>query len=424
MILEITEYNDNLEVIEEQTVFEISDFDFNVLDASPGTIDDTVSVTGLTTKISDLFNQFAAQLKFITGQTHWYTQNVNFIRILDTVTRTVNAIGGDYATISTAITDLKKYRLNGACVVDVAAGSYTENLNFTDLTIPGTLLVRGDTRVIAGFGYVHGLVVSSAIANAGVGTITLSRSGAGNIDLTVACSTTNPDFNAAGVVPGDIVLVWDGVTLVERIVGTVTTNVIRATGTWPAVVTGYTIYICPNRIINASAAISINFDNDNISLQGFYVKSSTASAYGLYVNTARKINSYNNLISMTGATSNGVGIAGNGYLNCNAANGIFAAVGYNLLNGARLIADYTKISCNGAANTVGIYARNNTMVSAIGLQAVDNPAAAPAGSIGLYASGMTYIDGQATGSKILGFNATANPTAGSDGNRNSYIYSS
>jgi hypothetical protein len=82
------------------------------------------------------------------------------VRLLDGITKTVKAAGGDYTTIQSAIDFFEGGKLVTDCTIEVDAGTYTENVVISaalHTTGDGQLLVQGDTRDLAGLSYVNGV---------------------------------------------------------------------------------------------------------------------------------------------------------------------------------------------------------------------------------------------------------------------------
>ena len=101
----------------------------------------------------------------------------------------------------------------------------------------------GDSRSAAGVSFVDGFTSPSV---SGSGTISLSNSG--NI-LTIAGSTTNPDFGVMGFVTGDTAIVYDNSNAINRmIVSTVTAQTLTFTTTCPTIgTTGSAVALLPNK---------------------------------------------------------------------------------------------------------------------------------------------------------------------------------
>ena len=210
--------------------------------------------------------------------------------IIEDVTVTVGG-GGDFATIQDAIDWFKNWIVKGTCYIDVDAGAYDEAVVFANLLIaPGAYLVlRGDTRVLAGLTYIDGVAANRAsLANGGSGTCALSIDGTRTV-ITVTGATTSPDFDADGWVNGDRILVFaDDGNQYERIISATLNNTITITVALPAGATvgndGTAVALVPDRSIERSVAgICCNVVGcEGVALSGWYLESSTgASCNGL-----------------------------------------------------------------------------------------------------------------------------------------------
>lgn len=87
------------------------------------------------------------------------------VRLLDGITKTVKAAGGDYTTIQDAYDYFAGGKLVTDCTIEVDAGTYTEALLLDDLLVasPDQLEIIGDTRALTGFGYVNNVHPGSAV---------------------------------------------------------------------------------------------------------------------------------------------------------------------------------------------------------------------------------------------------------------------
>jgi hypothetical protein len=96
----------------------------------------------------------------------------DYVQLLDGVTKTVKAAGGDYTTIQDAIDFFSGGKLVTDCTIEVDAGTYSEALTISsDLHTTGSseLLIEGDTRDLAGLSYVNGVDSSTATWAAATG---------------------------------------------------------------------------------------------------------------------------------------------------------------------------------------------------------------------------------------------------------------
>lgn len=224
------------------------------------------------------------------------------------VTRTVGA-AGDHLTIQAAIDWFANRRVNyGANVIDVDAAAYDEAVEFSDIVLAAgaTLTLEGDTRALVGISYVDGASCNrAAIANGGSGVCALAN--AGN-NITVTGTVGNPDYDAAGLVNGDRILVYDnaGATTIETI-DSVLNNVITLTAAAPAVGNDATsICILPDRSIERTAAgpcIQVSSVR-GVSIDGWYLESAAgASCHGIAADTAALVVAEN---TATNVEDNGI----------------------------------------------------------------------------------------------------------------------
>jgi len=191
----------------------------------------------------------------------------------DIVYRVIDAnetynVPSDTATIAVALGKFEKKLLVANGKISVAAGTYSGPHTLKDILTSdsGFLTIEGDTRDIVGFGFVHGSNPTLTPANGGSGVITLSN--VGN-DITVARATTNPDFDAAGIVSGDTVWIAgdNGITGVYT-VSSALNNVITLTGAAPTIGgNGSVIVVIPNRRLDNLVAFK-SF-NGKVLLRGF-----------------------------------------------------------------------------------------------------------------------------------------------------------
>lgn len=222
-------------------------------------------------------------------------------------------------------------------IVTYEAGSHTIDLS----NIIDKITIQGDTRGLAGLSYMHGSTVVSTATGAGVGTITLSSSGN---DVTVACSTTNPDFST--LLAGDKLLICNtSKVIAEYEIASVSGNTITLTTSAPTINSkAACITIVPNRTI--STALSIDHEN-RITFQGFkFTSVSTISGKAEFKNCV-----WDNI------ATNAILVNGGDVLFTNAENTIVRAtdIGLNVLKGGKVDG---KINVNKA--TTGIEISENS----------------------------------------------------------------
>lgn len=197
----------------------------------------------------------------LTGSSGVLTLDSNEVPVIvDSVTKTVQAAGGDFTTIQGAVDFFKNKLIVGSCLITVEAATYAESVSVVDLFIgaTGSLEIRGDTRVLAGQSYVDGAETNtSSKANGGTGVFTLAN--AGN-DITVTGATTNPDFDADGWGSGDKILTYDNAGAVaEHTISSTLNNVITLTGAAPALGNDATaIMLQPDRKITGATSLTVD----------------------------------------------------------------------------------------------------------------------------------------------------------------------
>ena len=190
--------------------------------------------------------------------------------------------GKDYTTIALGVADLENKVVNSP-VLTLAAGDYNEIiLDGTENLLTNTLELVGDVRDIAGACYMDEFTIFSDSNNGGSGTCAIVN---GGNNITITGTTTNPDFDAAGVVAGDKVLIHNNAgAFAEYIIQSCLNNLITLTVTAPAVGnSGTSVTFLPNRKIwHATAGLVIidniaigNIRNNKpiaITLRGFYLQ--------------------------------------------------------------------------------------------------------------------------------------------------------
>jgi len=176
----------------------------------------------------------------------------NQLSLVKDVTRTVDTSGADFTTLEEAVNSFNDSFLGDDCIIDILTAATVSALDFD--SIYGKLVIRGDTRDMAGNNFFNGAEIISASANAGSGTCTITKTGAQQ--LTVTGSGGNPDFGAAGVVSGDSFEIGRGTGGTHtRFIDSVSGNVLNFTGTVnDAGEVGGFIYFKPNKEIDLSNA--------------------------------------------------------------------------------------------------------------------------------------------------------------------------
>jgi hypothetical protein len=163
--------------------------------------------------------------------------------LLDGVTKTVKAVGGDYTTIQDAFNFFAPGKLISDCTIDVDAGTYAETVVFSNLLVAseGQLTVEGDTRELAGLSYVNG--VDTVTYAAWTGTTVYSGTDPRSIVYPTATNETGLMYMATtGGTSGAAEPVWP-----TAIGGTV----VDGTVTWTAI----GVAVNPVGITNGGAAL-------------------------------------------------------------------------------------------------------------------------------------------------------------------------
>ncbi|MCP4083178.1 MAG: hypothetical protein GY743_23395 [Planctomycetaceae bacterium] len=295
---------------------------------------------------------------FLTGSSGVLTLDGNEVPVIvDSVTKTVQAAGGDFTTIQDAVDWFKNKLIVGSCIIDVEAATYAESVSATDLFIgaTGSLEIQGDTRVLAGQSYVDGAETNVlAKANGGTGVFTLANAGA---TITVTGATTNPDFDADGWGNGDKILSYDNAgATAEYTILSVLNNVITLTVAAPVLGNdGTAIVLQPDRKISGATAITIDGPK-GLEMTGLYVVGST---YGI------------------NATNGSSGVVRN-CLSYSTVYGFYANTGYSALD------------CSGGANSAW---GGSQGFRASGASAIECPYAVCVGSLsGFRAQTFSYMN--------------------------------
>jgi len=187
-------------------------------------------------------------------------------------TFSIAAAGGDFTSLAEIISG-RRYFDND--ILDFTDASLPSN--FADFAfIKGLVNLRGDTRPLAGHGYLDGAKIFSGAAGAGTLIIALSNSA---LTLTVGTSGVAPDF--AGWVSGDKLKVIDNSGVITEVtIASVAANVFTLTATAPTVGgRGSSVVLIPNKqIVNGAALFDLNgYYPLHIEVTGLHIKS-TASA--------------------------------------------------------------------------------------------------------------------------------------------------
>lgn len=195
---------------------------------------------------------------------------------LTSITKTVGS-GKQYSTIQSAIDSLKGHLVIGSVTIAVDAGTYSENL--TSRYIEGNnsdFVLQGDTRAVAGAGYVQGATnrYNPIDSNFGAaGAVTLSASGS---VITVAVAGGNPNFTNLGLVQNDHILACNtSGTVSDLTISSVSTNTITVFNGAPAMggSTGASsIVFCPDRIIAGQAGAAALSVYSSVGVYGFWFK--------------------------------------------------------------------------------------------------------------------------------------------------------
>ena len=355
--------------------------------------------------------------------------------------------GKDYTTIALGVADLENKVVNSP-VLTLAAGDYNEIiLDGTENLLTNTLELVGDVRDIAGACYMDGFTIFTDSNNGGGGTCAISNSGN---DLVVTGTTSNPDFDSAGVIAGDKVLCHDNAgAFAEFTVASVSTNTITLTGTAPTVGnSGTSVTILQNRKIWHATAKLIKIDNleigntrknkpISITLRGFHLQAQangiinvngnisialekcTLDKYGdnqlaCYLKNA-KINANGNNNSVQGLTggSGGIGIylySSKANIDCMCFIGGYYGVVLTSMSLAHVL--YCKIT---NITSVGVYATLNSFTNCRYTQIKNSLTA-------LNSNGISYIAASDTSAHMSNNTTNYNPAISlTAGNFGSYI---
>jgi len=178
--------------------------------------------------------------------------------------------GQDYATIAAALAD--NYQCNGL-ILNIT-DDRNEALDLNDGNV-GSATILGDNREIVGITFEHGRSIYSSTINAGSGIAALSNSGN---DITIAGSSTNPDFDAEGIGNGDkLRIIDDSGNYTENTVSSSLNETITLTGTAPAVGgAGSSVTFVPNRKLYNSSSIPLLLSNNllDLTIQGMSIETS------------------------------------------------------------------------------------------------------------------------------------------------------
>jgi flagellar basal body L-ring protein FlgH len=371
--------------------------------------------------------------------------------ILSNTTKTVG-VGKDFSTIQGALDWFKGYIIGGGCIIDIDAGTYAENLDFDGLCIleRDGLLIRGDTRILAGQFYYGstslGIVYTGIYSGSGTASMTNDAS-----SITVTGNSTNPNFSSGGWGNGDKVLFSNTATATEADIITVTlngsNNNILSTGT--ALNTSYSpmlLILIPRVEISMGVGIygvrniciqGIHFSaglycyyNSVVTLSGVLIKDFYI-AYNSYV--AKSTTGYPIAVYGSGVSQSYVNVSGKSYFNapfirtfdvninadidsyidvsnCGVVGGEVSAYNKSYVNAAGVVFSMT---------TYGVFASLMSTVYASGTKIKTFNSTAP--SYGFYAGDASFIYADGTNAFNQGSTKYSPGTSGTPGNNNSVI---
>lgn len=191
--------------------------------------------------------------------------------------------GSPLATIQEAV-DRFAGKVVKNCVINVAAGTYQENLQVSGYSAAmfNGLSIIGDTgKEMLGYSFIHGDSTAFGFTYEGSGAITLTsdNGGAGGRwRITVTRATTNPNFASDGIDTTNYVRIWDGSTLYDYQIYSVSSNVITLATTAAAAAlntNGRFMVVLPNvRLTDdgSSEACAVEVYGTGVQLQGLYCK--------------------------------------------------------------------------------------------------------------------------------------------------------
>lgn len=183
----------------------------------------------------------------------------------------------------TSLDQVKNIKVFGGYKPQIFYTADITSLDLTDLYTDVDLI--GDTRPQAGYTWVHcanataGFIPHlSTAAGVGVGAVTLASSGR---DITVTCSTTNPDFSF--LVAGDKIATCNtSKAIAIYTVASASANVITLTENAPTInAYGCSVTLIPNKNITVDLALT-NRDA-RINFRGFNFNSNYTAQIGLYI---------------------------------------------------------------------------------------------------------------------------------------------
>lgn len=216
--------------------------------------------------------------------------------VIDGVTKTVKAAGGDFTAVQAAVDWFKGPILIGDSIIDVDPGAYDEAIVFENILVaPGaTLTLRGDVRDLAGLSFVDGCDINKeGLTNGGSGVGTLANAAA---VVTITGAGGNPDFDADGWGNGDAALIFDngGATNEYGINSTLNATITLAVAA-PAIGNDSTVVcLLPDRRIErtvsgAGPCIEV-VGCRGIQISGFYLVSATGDdCHGIYVRRGAEV---------------------------------------------------------------------------------------------------------------------------------------
>lgn len=183
----------------------------------------------------------------------------------------------------TSLDDVRNKIFFGAYTPQIYYTSDITSLDLTDIYTDIELI--GDTRPQAGYTWVYcasgteGFIPHlSTAAGVGVGAVTLASSGR---DITVTCSTTNPDFSF--LTAGDKIASCNtSKAIAIYTVASASANIITLTENAPTInAYGCSITLIPNKNITVDLALT-NRDA-RVNFRGFNFNSNYTSQLGLYI---------------------------------------------------------------------------------------------------------------------------------------------
>jgi len=241
------------------------------------------------------------------GQTkHYYIGDqgrvFEFQGIVEDLTITVKAAGGDFTVIQDAIDWLKNWIIKGDCKIEVDAATYVELLDFSGMLVNAgaSLTLEGDTRDLAGMSFFDGCMsnreaVDNNVAGTTDGVISLVGNNGQPVITVTNAGANNPDFDADGWSSGDKILVYEysapNFVATEYTIDSVLNNAITLTGnmtnggvsTAGAGDDSAGITLLPDRRLepNVNGTVIQDTGVQGIVIDGFYVEPNATSQSGI-----------------------------------------------------------------------------------------------------------------------------------------------